>query len=247
MIRFLLRIGITTFKERYSIFRLLVRRLVYAFPHTEIIVTINGHHDCDAQKRYLREILRFCEQYPQINVISFIASQGLSKLWNQIILSSSNERVLILNDDLLFKKDLQRKIRISGILNEEIALIDNSFSHFLINKSIVRRVGWFDERFTEIGGEDDDFHVRLVMEHIPLKRYNLYAFKSYKPSLKINSYGRRSCSEDGGYSTANTIFLLSKWEVSRFPFKEAVNIEKSQGSYWQLREGMDTPNFYDIK
>lgn len=238
-------IGITTFMDRYSIFLDLLKRLVYSFPGNEIVIAVNGHHRYELQKEYLRNIEIFCKQFSNVKTITFKEPQGLSKLWNQIIINSSGNKVFLFNDDVLFKRDIRTKIFESGILYEQIALIDNSFSHFLIDKTIIKSVGWFDERFTEIGGEDDDFQVRLELENIPLKKYSLNIFRSYKPPLKFNSYGKEVSEQMGGYSTVNTNFLLKKWKISDKEFDGAINIVKSQGSFWKLNPGMETPDFYN--
>lgn len=238
-------IGITTFMDRYSIFRDLLMRLVYSFPDNEIIIAVNGHYESSLQKEYLTNIEVFCMQFSNVKTIIFKEPQGLSKMWNQILISSSGNKVFLFNDDVLFKRDIRNKIFESGILFERIALIDNSFSHFLIDKTIIKSVGWFDERFTEIGGEDDDFHVRLELENIPLKRYRLNLFRSYKPPLRFNSYGKKVSEQEGGYSTVNSNFLLKKWEISDKRFDGAINIVKSQGNFWKLKPGMETPDFYN--
>lgn len=230
--------------ERYSIFRDLLKRLVYSFPGNEIVIAVNGHHKTSLQKEYLKSIKVFCKQYSNVKTIIFNEPQGLSKMWNLIIINSSSEKVFLFNDDVLFKRDIRKKIFESGILNERIALIDGSFSHFLIDKTIIKSVGWFDERFIEIGGEDDDFQVRLEIKNIPLKRYRLYLFRSYKPPLIVNSYGKDVLEQVGGYSTVNSKFLLKKWEISDNFFVGAINIVKSQGNYWKLKPGMETPDFY---
>lgn len=239
-------IGITTFKERYDIlFCDLIVRLTHAFPKVNIIVAVNGNYNQEIQKEYIKQITSFCQRFSNVKIVSFVEPQGLSKLWNQIIINAQDDKIFLFNDDILFNKDIARKIEESGIINEKIALIDNSFSHFMINKELIKKVGWFDERFTEIGGEDDDFHVRLELLNIPLKRYNLNIFKSYKPSLLVNSYGRDTKKQVGGYSTANTNFLFTKWEVLNQPFDGSIKIIKSMGNYWKLKEGMGTPNFYE--
>ena len=103
------------------------------------------------------------------------------------------------------------------------------------NSRTIKRVGWFDEGFTEIGGEDDDYHVRLILAGIELKRYNIDRIHNFKPNLKVNSYGKKVIQEKHGYSNANTEYLWDKWEIRNEPFLDAFYIPKSQGSYWKLR------------
>lgn len=238
-------IGVTTFKERYDVlFRDLIMRLYYLFPNSEIIVAINGHYNQEIQKDYLEKITAYCQKFPTVKIIFFREPEGLSKLWNRIIIKAQHNKIFLLNDDVLFKKNIIKKIRDSSILSEQIALIDNSFSHFIIDKSIIRKIGWFDERLREIGGEDDDFHVRLRLEDITLKNYSLSIFRSFKPLLKTNSYGNIVKEQIGGYSNFNTEFLLKKWDVRKEKFEGAININRSLGCYWKLKIGMETPKFY---
>lgn len=238
-------IGVTTFFERYEIlFKDLIKRLNRAFPNTEIIITVNGHHNQGKQKQYLLQIKKYCEKFSNVKLIMYEKPQGLSKLWNQILINATNNNVFIINDDILFYPSIYEKINLSGILNEKIATINGSFSHFLMNKSVIKEVGWFDERLIEIGGEDDDYHVRLTMNNIELKNYSLKGLSNFKPKLKINSYGNKVYDQAGGYSNFNTLFLLKKWDVRAEKFEGAIFIYRSMGSYWKLRKGMETPNYY---
>lgn len=240
-------IGITTFRERYDLlFKDLLKRIVYIFPYKEIIIAVNGHYNHKLQEEYLDKIYKYCKKFPNVKLVTYKESQGLSKLWNQIILNAGNDNVFIFNDDILFKHKLANEIAACGVLNERISLLNNSFSHFMIDRNLIKDIGWFDERFAEIGGEDDDYHVRLVLNGMELKRHNITKIHSYKPKLIVNSYGRTAKDNSYGYSDINTQFLLSKWDISNEPFDGAKYIIKSQGNFWKLKPGMDTPDFYRI-
>ncbi|MBN2350334.1 MAG: hypothetical protein JXJ22_15960 [Bacteroidales bacterium] len=241
-------IGVTTFLDRYDLyFKKLLKKLVWLFPDNEIIVAINGHYKTAEQQIYLREISRYCAQFNNVKTVSFLQPQGLSKLWNQIILNSSNTSSIIINDDIrvlpLFRKEIQH----SGILSKKFCLMKGSFSHFLISKEVIKKVGWFDERFLEIGGEDDDFHVRAEMTGVRQDRIPIYSIKNYGHKLKINSYGKRVDDQQKFYSNYNSEFLYKKWRIENAAFKNSFYIIKSQGNYWKLREGMETPDFYNLK
>jgi hypothetical protein len=238
-------IGVTTFLERYEIlFKDLIKRLNFSFPGTEIIVAVNGHYNQEKQKEYLLQIEQYCKNFSSVKLIIYEKPQGLSKLWNRILISSTNNKIFLLNDDILFYPSIHKKIDSSGILKENISLINQSFSHFFINKSIIKEVGWFDERLLEIGGEDDDYHVRLTINNIELKNYLFKGLSNFKPKLKVNSYGNMVNAQIGGYSNSNTAFLLKKWDVRNKKFEGATFIYRSMGSYWKLKNGMETPNYY---
>jgi predicted glycosyltransferase involved in capsule biosynthesis len=74
---------------------------------------------------------------------------------------ATNERILILNDDLLI--DASNSLNFFYLLetaleNEPHAFkINGSFSHFVVSKTELIKVGFFDERLLGIGEEDGDF------------------------------------------------------------------------------------------
>ncbi len=240
-----LTIGITTFKARKRQVKDLISRMKFIDKNINIVIAINGDYNESEQLRYLEEIKKYCNRFINIKIIEYIKPEGLSKLWNQIIINSKSDRILLLNDDVLFKKDFLIRLIQENVFKSEIALIDNSFSHFIINKTIIHKVGWFDERFDEIGGEDDDYHVRCELLSIKIERYNLFILKNHKPKLKINSYGKIIADQKSGYSNKNSEFLFKKWDISNKPFPEAAYIEKSMGNYWRIKPGMETPKFYN--
>ena len=50
--------------------------------------------------------------------------------------------------------------------------INNSFSHFIANKVIIDKVGYFDERLLGFGEEDGDISYRFIKDGIPIN--NIY-------------------------------------------------------------------------
>ncbi|MEJ5961291.1 glycosyltransferase family 2 protein [Pedobacter immunditicola] len=237
-------IGITTYLDRYeTLFKPFLLQLLKIFPETEIVVTVNGHYNRDSQLLYLEHIRSFLKQFPNVKVITFVEAQGLSKLWNLIIVNSSNERFLILNDDLeispLFRKDLEQ----SGILSERIALLNQSWSHFMISREIVNLVGWFDERFPAIGNEDEDYESRLVLKQVDL---SFFHFRSIKAILTIPvtySYGEQVDIINTKYLKANKVFFDTKWDTVAQP-TEGYHYVRILNAWVKLKEGMDTPRFY---
>ena len=140
-------IGIVTYVDRYDrFFKGLIKKLVTIFPDTEIVIAINGYHDQSIQKDYLEKINGYLSGFPRVKIVQFHEPQSLSRLWNLLILNSSNKKTLILNDDINIAPFFRSNIYSSGILNEDIALINLSWSHFLISKATVKKIGWFDER-----------------------------------------------------------------------------------------------------
>ena len=81
------------------------------------------------------------------------------------MLTSSNDRILILNDDLGIDPHVENSFfeQFEGVLNNAVNktfTINGSFSHFVVSKDELIKVGFFDERVLVLGEEDGDFYWR---------------------------------------------------------------------------------------
>jgi len=237
-------ISIVTYLDRFDLFfKPLIKHLKFCFPNTEIIVVINGYYDLKKQKRYLVAVKQFLSNFDYVKVIDFEQPQSLSKLWNLAIIAAINEKVLIMNDDLKivpwFNKDLMK----SNILSEEIALINRSWSHFIISKKIFKEIGYFDERFPGVGNEDEDYECRLVLKGILIKTFKIKSLKNIVYKTKNFSYGEKVITINEKYVKANKIFFDSKWQTST-TVQDGFNYVEILNLYVKLKTGMETPNFY---
>lgn len=233
-------IGITTFLDRYeSCLKPLLQKLTTLFPTNQIVVVVNGHVKKQEQIEYINNITIFCAKFSNVELITFKEPKGLSFLWNIIIKRSKNNRILMLNDDVKLSHSFIQWITFSGILYSNIAVINNSWSYFLISRSVVDVVGWFDEGLLEIGGEDDDYAARLVLFNVALDTYNTHTItgklKLKHKRLAINSYGKNMNTESYGYSTTNSNYLAEKWDMRNEPFEGAVEVPNRLMKYWKLR------------
>lgn len=239
--------GIVTYADRFdSYFKPLITILMRSFPDIKAIVVLNGHYDSMKQNKYLDEALYFLSQYPSIKVIKYHEPEGLSKLWNQIIYTATTNKILMLNDDLKISPWFRTELISSEILNEEIALINRSWSHFLISKNTIKKNGWFDERFPAIGNEDEDYETRLVLNKIELPVFKFRQILNVVDIPKEYSYGKKPDLVHVKYIKANQDLFHSKWDVSSHQKPGFVYVE-ILNAYLKLKEGMDTPNFYDMK
>lgn len=234
-------IGVTTFLNRFEVFfKPLVRKLVFLFPESSIIVAANGSVLREEQQKYLHDLREFCANYDNIELIAYDDPRGLSHLWNRIMDAAGNEKVLMLNDDIRLMTGFGRFILCSGILNEDIATINSSWSHFFLSQKIFSHTGAFDEELKEVGGEDDDYLARLALLGLrPADFRTITIARRRKRGRRIptvNSYGRDMTIEAGGYSTFNTDYLRSKWEISDEFFDGAVEIPREKYKYWRLKE-----------
>ena len=90
---------------------------------------------------------------------------SLTRVWNWAIAMAKTDWVLICNSDVEFKKGWLEKFQSQEHMGQ--GLVHNHFYAFFINKEAVRRVGWFDERFTDGYYEDLDYVRRLYCAGLP--------------------------------------------------------------------------------
>lgn len=238
---FYVTIGITTFMDRYeNCFKPLLSKLKILAPDCQIIVSANGHVKSQEQKEYIKQITELCNRFNNVQLIAYIDPKGLSHLWNQIIRNAHHEKVLLLNDDIKIKVSFTHFISRSGILDQKIATINKSWSHFLISKQIIDLVGWFDEGLKEIGGEDDDYAARIAIEGIELLNFFTKSIsgklRKRQKQLSINSYGKIMDLEKNGYSTYNSEYLEKKWDMSDEYFEGATEVPNRLIKYWKLKK-----------
>jgi hypothetical protein len=157
-------IVITTFDQRFESFLApLIQSIKALRPEMEILAMVNGPAKGAFDATYRSKLLQFLSSQENCFPTIFPNFQALAKLWNRGALTSTNERVLILNDDLsiessspdfftLFEKALEE--------SPHTFKINGSFSHFVTSKTELINVGFFDERLLGIGEEDGDFSWR---------------------------------------------------------------------------------------
>ena len=157
-------IGITTYEKRFGKYlKPLILSIKEHRPDIEIILTINGENKKHFDKDYLSSILSFCSTQTSVYPSVFPNFRSLCKLWNTCLVNSSNENILILNDDITISSEVFF-IHLEGFLPRsrprQSFKINGSWSHSFLNRQEVNEVGWFDERYLGIGEEDGDFEWR---------------------------------------------------------------------------------------
>ena len=236
-------VAITTYIARYeTCLKPLVKQVSTLFPDTAILIAVNGYHNKSKQKTYLNELNTWLKNYPNITAITHNEPVGLSKLWNEVIVNSKTYGNLILNDDLTLDDNFRANLEAQNIKEDTITIINKSWSHFYIPTTVIRKVGWFDERFQGIGTEDWDYECRMVrLEFEPrfvdvdgvLNEVLHSPDYSYKDMEVVNAK----------YSKENLDFFHKKWDLSdtEKPGYKWVRIVQA---YVKLNEGMATPDFY---
>lgn len=163
-------IGITTFSSRLNFVSELIKD-IRSFTELKILLCINGEKNGEFNENYRKKILQICLTYNNIYPIFFTEIRGLSKMWNTLVIHSDDDNILMLNDDLKINKDtIFRKVEhvITDPRYTGIVKINDSFSHFIINKVILHKLGYFDERLLGFGEEDGDILFRSETSGIPV-------------------------------------------------------------------------------
>ena len=201
-------IAITTFSKRYSLLVNLIQQIRNFNKKTKIILMVNGEKDGDFDNKYRSMILKLCSGFENIYPNFFLETRGVAKLWNSAIIVSATENLLILNDDLDLKTpDLFSAVE-SHLESKDfsgLTKINNSFSHFIINKTIIDSVGYFDERLIGFGEEDGDITYRFIKNKITINNIFVAGL------INIISNVRHDHIESGvgKYSKFNRDFILT--------------------------------------
>ena len=245
-------IGVVTYVKRFdTYFKPLVKQLENYFPNVEKNYVLNGHYDQIAQEKYLNEAKELLKKTTAKNVVAYKENQCLSRCWNQLILHSKARKVLILNDDItiraLFRPCLESQIWLYATFT-----INRSWSHFVISKDVIKKVGWFEERFPANGMEDADYALRMALAFgykiMPkLHHNNIFCFGLTNIVAKNEDPGwkKYSASIDNKFASVNAEFLEKKWQKSKLLTPNSVYAFNE--AYFSLSPNMETPQFYDFK
>lgn len=166
-------IGITTFSARLDYLTKLLEQIRF-FTKVPIIITINGEKDGKLSDDYMGKLFELFTKHKQIYPIFFQEIRGLSKMWNTIVVHSVTENVLILNDDIEIHNNTVFEMVESLSLNPDfnsLCKFNGSFSHFLVKKECMEKIGFFDERLLGFGEEDGDISYRLIKNNMDLHNF----------------------------------------------------------------------------
>lgn len=161
-------IGITTFSLRYDFAERLINKIRELNIDNNIYLCINGEKDSEFNDEYRKKILSLCSSHSNVYPIFFVEMRGLSKMWNTLIIHSTKDNILILNDDIELVSENMFDVVSSHIESDEyygLSKINNTFSFFVINKNIIDELGYFDERLLGFGEEDGDITYRLIEKY----------------------------------------------------------------------------------
>lgn len=208
-------IGITTFEARFEkYFSPLLNKIREYDKEIEIIIAVNGEHKREFGENFRKDILNFIGSHPKAFPIFFPQFRGLAKLWNTLIIHASNEHVLILNDDIMIN-DLKALTRIKKEISKNYGksfIINNSWSHYLINKKEIDEVGYFDERLLGIGEEDGDFYWRYInLYNRPISSVKISGFQNFAQDTMAHKPINIQSRPEMKYSAFNRDFITTNF------------------------------------
>jgi hypothetical protein len=166
-------IGIVTFKQRSELIKDLIKQIRTHVPDSvDIILAVNGNNEELMSDEYRKDMLSLSMDYKNIYPIICPEFKSLCKLWNTIAIFSRTEYVFYICDDVIYENPNCLNI-ISEYIDKtksEFFTINNQFSHFVLSKSILHTLGYFDERLIGFGEEDGDIihrHIEIYGDRMP--------------------------------------------------------------------------------
>jgi len=153
---------ITTFSKRFKYVEKLVTQ-VRSLTTCDILIAVNGDYNQEFNNEFRKQILDLCVKFDNVYPIFFPEQRGLAKLWNTLVVHSKQDWCLLLNDDVELDNDEVFTSTIPSLGDKpDLRRINGSFSHFLVHKDCLDKIGYFDERLLGFGEEDGDIFYRYI-------------------------------------------------------------------------------------
>jgi len=236
-------IAVTTFSLRFEMVKKLISQ-IRQYTDKQILICVNGEFEEEFKEDYRKKMLELCLDYNSILPIFFSEMRGLAKMWNTLITLSNQNNILVLNDDLeILSNDIFTKI---SSIDSEIKLlkINGSFSHFLINREILDRVGWFDERLLGFGEEDGDITFRFAEKGLDIQ--NIYVSgvvnivseirQNVKPGIGKYSFFNREFTFGKKYQKVDSNGIIGMFGEPHKKLIEDLNIYPYENFYWENKK-----------
>jgi hypothetical protein len=158
-------IGIVTFRQRAHLIKDLIKQIRSHVPEeVDILLAVNGNNEENMPNDYREDMLKLSLEYKNVFPIVCPEFKSLCKLWNTLVIFSKTDYNFIICDDVVYEN--------SSILDQVTDFIDksksgfftinNQFSHFVLTKTMLHNLGYFDERLSGFGEEDGDIIHRYI-------------------------------------------------------------------------------------
>lgn len=205
-----LTVAIPTFEKRLPLVKKLITDIRKSCDN-DIVLVVNADNEKDMDESYRQELLLFCSNIPNCYPICCPEFKSLPKMWNTAVIFSKNEHVLLLNDDVDYT-NLNAIGEVESVINNynlDCFRINYSYSHFVVSKTVLHTIGYFDERLCAHGEEDGDFVLRYVEyygQQIPD-----VGIAGIVNTAAYDLVGGEFETHDGNKPKFNREFILTKW------------------------------------
>lgn len=164
-------ICISTHSTRFEqYFKPLIHQIKKNLPDVELIIFVNSQVSGFVEE-YRKEMLMFLSQFKNTYPIFSPMFRGCAKMWNTMIVHSSNHYNFIFNDDIYLLDGFFLQLNeLFAVSKRSSFRLNGSFSHFFVNRFEIFEVGYFDERLIGVGEEDGDWCYRWeekYQRHLP--------------------------------------------------------------------------------
>lgn len=226
---------ISTFEKRFFSFTIPLIEALRSSTHIPITVVINGNYGCERDDEAYREFVTETQKYSNVSLVTFNTFRGWATLLNAGILHSDTDVSIVINDDIYVNPvEFEVETIVKEVEKHKLVLMNNSWSHFAINRSCLSTIGFFDEHFLGIGQEDGDYAHRFKLH---------YGFEV--PALEISglvnfvdtSRDESIAVTNGKYSLFNSVYLQIKMsqENAQAKFDWQVEAEGSLRTIYSWR------------
>lgn len=166
---------IVSFKERAECVKELISK-IRKTSENDILLAINGNNEELTDEEYRKDMLELCLNTPKCYPIICPEFKSLPKLWNTLVIFSRTEYNFVVCDDVAYddEKALDKIEEYIHKTREEFFTINGGFSHFILTKSKLHKLNYFDERLCAFGEEDGDIvHSFTITEMRNLPMLNI--------------------------------------------------------------------------
>lgn len=205
-----LTVAITTFQKRLPLVKQLITNIRKSCDN-DIVLVVNADNEKNMDESYRQDLLLFCSNIPNCYPICCPEFKSLPKMWNTAVIFSKTEHILLLNDDVEYTNP-NAISDIEGVINNHginCFRINFSYSHFVISKTILHTIGYFDERLCAHGEEDGDFVLRYIEYYG--KQVPDITISGIINTAAYDLVGGDFETHDGNKPKFNREFILTKW------------------------------------
>jgi len=200
---------------------------------------INGNFSAMRDAKIYQDFVIATQSYQNVSLVTFNTFRGWSSLLNAGILHSDSEISIVLNDDVFlnpngFQFELEEITE--EVREQNLILLNNSWSHFAITKECLETIGFFDEHFLGIGQEDGDYALRFRRHYgidVPAKRVQgllNFVDQSRDETVAVTN---------GKYSLFNNVYLKFKDRLLDASDKDPdISVEGSLVSIYSWRSAL---------